>query len=858
MTPGNNVIEVVLRLVDEISKPLAGAEAKLAGLKKAALVGGTAAVVAAAAGIGYMVKKLIDAEQNTARLDIAYDNLGKQAGVTRKNLDEYADALLHTTTFSSDVIKQSEALLLTFTKVRGEGFERTLKVAADMATAMGTDLPSAVGRLGRALQQPSTGFELLARSGVRFSLTEQKVIEDMVATGDAAGAQAKLLALLEQRYAGTATAMRNTLGGALEGLKNQLADLVSADRGSFSSTTAAVEKLTAAVGSPEVKTAANTFGTALALLTGKLVDYTAAVINGATATGEFIAKWASGNWRGTGPLDVAFSRRDQLKEELSALNPLVLGYAKRKAALEAELKANEKLIQQLQVENTLSAKYAGNRGAAAAAAATVEGVGDVEERLRKFSELQKDLRTDVQKTADMVKQEMQNIAKLYTLSDAQLAEQGFTRGDLDKAAQALRAKLSDAAAKAGKGASRSFTEALQTDLDRMVWAPRIELTPAEELLRGVVAQTATGMELAKKVALDTWTDFVARLQSLLEMSKITAEQMKEFERRYLDQELQPIVVTVPKILPKTEDFMQPFRERMAENIHDAIAGALEGIGTKSGKDVARDFLNAFRSTIAQAGALIIEKALGLDKLATGGGPLGKIFGALFPRTVGTGSKEAAPGGAAQAPGSAAGGCAAACAEQVVSTVAKTTASGFGDIFKQYASNLWGVVKPLISGAWKAITNIVSKIWDFIKTAIAAIRTIATSASASSGSSGGGLLGMAGSAIASYFGGSAGGGRIPARKPRKVNEEGPEVIVPDVPMRVYNQRQLAFAGATAGGMGGGTFTFAPTYHVKIDAGKNADAKDTAAQFYAVMAKRDAQMEERIFNRLRRNGLGRLSR
>lgn len=856
MTPGNNVIEVVLRLVDEISKPLAGAEAKLAGLKKAALVGGTAAVVAAAAGIGYMVKKLIDAEQSTARLDIAYDNLGKQAGVTRKNLDEYADALLRSTTFSSDVIKQSEALLLTFTKVRGEGFERTLKVAADMATAMGTDLPSAVGRLGRALQQPATGFELLARSGVRFSLTEQKVIEDMVATGDAAGAQAKLLSLLEQRYAGNAAAMRNTLGGALTGLKNQLADLVSADRGSFGSTTAAVEKLTAAIGSPEVKTAANTFGTAIATLTGKLVDYTAAIINGATATGEFIAKWATGNWRGTEPLDVAFSRRDQLKEELSALNPLVLGYSKRKAALEAELKANEKLIQQLQVENTLSARYAGNR-AAAAAASTVEGVGDVEERLRKFAELQKDLRTDVQKTADMVKQEMQNIAQLYTLSDAQLAEQGFTRGDLDKAAQALRVKLADAAAKAGKGASRSFTEALQTDLDRMVWAPRIELTPAEELLRGVVAQTATGMELAKKVALDTWTDFVARLQSLLEMGKITVEQMKEFERRYLDQELQPIVVTVPKILPKTEDFMQPFRERMAENIHDAIAGALEGIGTKSGKDVARDFLTAFRSTIAQAGALVVEKALGLDKLATGGGPLGKVLDSIFSRgkRTATGGAPAA-GGPASLPGAEAGGCAATCAEQVVSTVAKTTASGFGDIFKQYASNLWGVVKPLISGAWKAITNIVSKIWDFIKTAIAAVRTIATSASASGGSSGG-LLGMAGTAIASYFGGSAGGGRIPARKPRKVNEEGPELIVPDVPMRVYNQRQLAFAGAT-GGMGGGTFTFAPTYNVRIDGGKNDKPEDTAAQFYAIMAKRDAQMEERIFTRLRRNGLGRLSR
>lgn len=173
-------------------------------------------------------------------------------GLTRSSLDGLATEMQRTTVIGDDLVKEAEAILLTFDKVRGEGFERTIKVAADLSARLGTDLKTAVRQVGLALQDPTTGLIALRRSGIAFSESQKDLIKKLVDTGQAAKAQQIILGELERRFAGSAAAARNTLGGALAGLKNQIGDLFEGGGGT-GGLASGINNITKALSDPGIK-----------------------------------------------------------------------------------------------------------------------------------------------------------------------------------------------------------------------------------------------------------------------------------------------------------------------------------------------------------------------------------------------------------------------------------------------------------------------------------------------------------------------------------------------------------------------------------------------------------------------------
>lgn len=246
-----NVIEVLLRSKADTAG-LSKFKSQLTGLKAAiGLIGG-------AAVFGALVRNMEEAEAAAAQLDAAFKATGNTVGLTRTRLDGLATSLQQTTKYSDDLVKEGEALLLTFTKVRGQAFERTIKVAADLSSRLGTDLKGSIRQVGLALQDPVAGLNLLRRAGISFDETQKNLIKNFVETNQLGKAQNLVLAELEQRFKGSAAAARGTLGGALAGLKNSFGDLFEGSRTSSKAAADAINELTEALQSPEVKSGIDT------------------------------------------------------------------------------------------------------------------------------------------------------------------------------------------------------------------------------------------------------------------------------------------------------------------------------------------------------------------------------------------------------------------------------------------------------------------------------------------------------------------------------------------------------------------------------------------------------------------------
>jgi hypothetical protein len=184
--------------------------------------------LAEALGIALIIERSFDkfieetekADDAVARLATTLRSVGPAAGQTLDALNEQAESLSKISTFSKEAVNSVQGVLLTFNNIRGENFERATKDVVDLASSLGRDLPSAARLVGIALQDPERGFERLRLAGVLFSEAQKEVIKDMIANGDVAKAQAVILGQLEHSFAGTAAALRDTLGGALTGLKN--------------------------------------------------------------------------------------------------------------------------------------------------------------------------------------------------------------------------------------------------------------------------------------------------------------------------------------------------------------------------------------------------------------------------------------------------------------------------------------------------------------------------------------------------------------------------------------------------------------------------------------------------------------
>lgn len=155
------------------------------------------------------VKAAQESAEAMGQVDAALKSMGDGAGRTREQLQALASSQMRQSLFDDDeILRKVTANLLTFGSVAGEQFDRAQQAAIDLAARMGTDLQSATIMIGKALNDPAKGLASLRRVGIQFTEQQQDQIKAMAAAGNAAGAQAIMLAELERQFGGSAAAMR--------------------------------------------------------------------------------------------------------------------------------------------------------------------------------------------------------------------------------------------------------------------------------------------------------------------------------------------------------------------------------------------------------------------------------------------------------------------------------------------------------------------------------------------------------------------------------------------------------------------------------------------------------------------------
>jgi hypothetical protein len=186
-------------------------------IKKGLAVG--AVVAASVAAIGAVAvrfaKMAEEAQIANNRLDqIAHSMgiFGDQTNAVTDRLKAYADANKFVLGADDEVIKSTQAKLLTFSElaasadVAGGAFDRATQLSFDMAAVFGGDGTTNAVRLGKALQDPIKGVSALTRVGVSFTESEKQLIKTMVDSGNTLKAQEFILAAIETQVGGTAEA----------------------------------------------------------------------------------------------------------------------------------------------------------------------------------------------------------------------------------------------------------------------------------------------------------------------------------------------------------------------------------------------------------------------------------------------------------------------------------------------------------------------------------------------------------------------------------------------------------------------------------------------------------------------------
>jgi len=137
---------------------------------------------------------------------------GSQASVVTGRLKEFADQQMMVIGQDDELIKSTQAKLLTFKQLAatageaGGAFDRATIAAFDLAAAGFGSAETNATQLGKALQDPIKGLTALTRSGVTFTKQEKDKIKTLVESGKTLEAQDMILKAIEQQVGGTAEA----------------------------------------------------------------------------------------------------------------------------------------------------------------------------------------------------------------------------------------------------------------------------------------------------------------------------------------------------------------------------------------------------------------------------------------------------------------------------------------------------------------------------------------------------------------------------------------------------------------------------------------------------------------------------
>ncbi len=285
----------------------------LGGLKSAL------ASIGALTIMGDMVREAAKNEKAFALLKSQVKATGGAAGYTADQLQAMAMQMEHVTTFSHTQIESAQSELMAFTNITGEQFRKTLQVAMDFATVTGRALPDALRTLGVAINNPLGGMGRLTTAGVSLTKEQQNQIKAMAAAGHTIEAQNTMLADLEKSYGGAATAARDTLGGALSGLKHSFDDLLQGNGGGLIGTTKAINELSKTLQDPKIQAGIAAMVTGIINLVGWLAKAITAFVKFDQEVGDTFARFATNTSTATPGLKSLNEEIKNLRNEMTYL-----------------------------------------------------------------------------------------------------------------------------------------------------------------------------------------------------------------------------------------------------------------------------------------------------------------------------------------------------------------------------------------------------------------------------------------------------------------------------------------------------------------------------------------------------------
>jgi hypothetical protein len=184
-----------------------------------------------AVGLGFSLwsgfAKAGESEQAVSRLNAVVKSTGGLAGFSGDQLQKMAGDMSAVTTFSRTAVVSGEAVLATFTNIRGDQFKEAMTAAENLSTVLGQDLQTSVVQVGKALNDPEKGYTALKRAGVSFTASQIDQIKTLQASGNILGAQKILLKELSTEFGGAAEAAGATFSNQIDKAKGSIGAIAS-------------------------------------------------------------------------------------------------------------------------------------------------------------------------------------------------------------------------------------------------------------------------------------------------------------------------------------------------------------------------------------------------------------------------------------------------------------------------------------------------------------------------------------------------------------------------------------------------------------------------------------------------------
>lgn len=172
------------------------------------------------------IKAFKEQEKNLTKFADSFEKQGARIGIGFDDLKKDADEFAKNSLFESDdILGGITSQLLSFTTINKDVFKQAEQVIIDFAAKTGSDLNSATLAIGKALQNPTEGLNLLRRSGVAVTDAQVTMISALDKAGKSAEAQAAVLKILNDQYGGFAEKIANTDSGKLDQLIKSFKEL---------------------------------------------------------------------------------------------------------------------------------------------------------------------------------------------------------------------------------------------------------------------------------------------------------------------------------------------------------------------------------------------------------------------------------------------------------------------------------------------------------------------------------------------------------------------------------------------------------------------------------------------------------